>query len=158
MSKATMSTERLDRLRACCDAYGADPARWPDALREEFSSLYLSDEAADIRADAQSLDGFLNAASAPRMSEDLERRIMATYAVPTPKAGLFGFFSTVFPLARLVPAGALAGVGAIGVLSGMMAASAQTPVLTPESEALVYLDEISFAALNDEEGLQWNAD
>ena len=153
-----MSTERLERLRRCCDAYGADPVRWPDELRAELGALYASDEAAGIRADAEALDGFLNAATAPRMSEDLPRRIAASYAPPRRRLSGFEHLRGFFSATRLIPAGALAGLGALGFATGIAAASAQTAPMTPESEALAYLDGLAIDALDEQGDLTWDAD
>jgi hypothetical protein len=158
MSKApTTSTERLDALRRCCETYGADARRWPETMRAEFAGLAGDDEAAEMIAEAQMLDGFLNAASAPTMSEDLTRRIMANFSPARAKAGLLDLLRGLAPSVRLLPAGALAGIGALGLASGMMTASAQSP-LTPETEALAYLDALSVTALDDGEELTWDAE
>ena len=153
-----MSTDHLEQLRSICDAYGADPARWPAAARDDFAALYASDEAADIRAEAETLDGFLNAATAPRMAEDLERRITAAFTAPPKTETILDLFRSLAPRARLIPAGALAGLGAIGLVSGVMSASAQAQ-LTPESEALAYFEtDIVLASLDEEETASWDAD
>lgn len=157
MSKASTSIERLEALGRCCDAYGGDPARWPADMRASLSDLLETDEAANIMSQALELDGFLNAASAPRMSEDLPRRIAASFAVPKPPASLMEWVRGFAPAMRLVPAGALAGLGALGLASGMMSASAQTP-LTPEYEALAYLDDLSLTAIDEEGDLAWDAE
>lgn len=157
MNKAPASTERLDALRRCCETYGADARRWPEGLRAEFAGLAGADEAADILADAETLDGFLNAATAPAMSADLTQRIIAQYAPPKARPAVFSFLRGAVPPVRLIPAGALAGLGALGLASGMMSASAQSP-LTPESEALAYMEAFSITALDEEETLTWDAD
>ncbi len=157
MATSHKSTDRLEALRRCADAYGADPARWPAASREDLRDLLDADAAADILADARFLDGFLNAATAPRMSADLENRIMANYQVPKPQAGLMDFLRGLAPGMRLLPAGALAGVGALGLASGVMSASAQEP-LTPEYEALAYVNDLSVATLNEDGELEWDAE
>lgn len=165
MSKTDMSTDRLEELCRICETYGADPARWPAPKRAGFASLYASEEAAEIRAEAEALDGFLNAATAPRMAEDLERRIAAAYVPPAPRESrsildLFGALTPLFGLrgARLVPAGAIAVLGAIGLASGVMTASAQAP-LTPEGEALAYFEtDVVLASLDEEEAATWDAD
>jgi hypothetical protein len=159
-----MSTDRLEELRRICDTYGADPAHWPAVERDAYAALFLSDEAAEIRAEAQALDGFLNAATAPRMAEDLTRRITAAYVPPAQQSlSVMDWFRSLAPFAgfkgmRLVPAGALAGLGAIGLASGIMTASAEQP-LTPESEALAYFEtDIVLASLDEEEAATWDAD
>lgn len=157
MVTTPISTDRLDALRRVCDAYGADPARWPDAQQSALADLLDTDEAADILADAQFLDGFLNAASAPRMSEDLTRRIAAGYEAPKAPRGLMDFLRALAPGMRLLPAGALAGAGALGLASGIVTASAQEP-LTPEYEALAYVNDLSAAPLDEDGELVWDAD
>lgn len=154
-----MSTDRLNELRRICDAYGAEPARWPADKREEFGALFMSDEAAEIRTEAEAMDGFLNAATAPRMAEDLTRRITAAYVPPAQLSlSLMDWFRALAPRMRLIPAGALAGLGAIGLASGIVTASAQQP-LTPEGEALAYFEtDIALAWLDEEEAAAWDAD
>lgn len=158
MVNAPISTDRLDALRRCMDAYGADPARWPAATREGLADLLERQEAADMIAEARMLDGFLNAASTPRMSEDITRRIAAAYVAPKPPAGLFDFLRNLAPGMRLIPAGALAGVGALGLATGVMSASAQETTLTPEYEALAYVNDLSAATLNENGDLTWDAE
>lgn len=165
MSKADMSTDRLEELRRVCGAYGADPARWPAEKRDALALLYASDEAAEIRAEAEALDGFLNAATAPRMAEDLKRRITAAYVPAAPQdmrslSDLLRMLAPLFGLkaARLLPAGAIIGLGAVGLASGMITASAEAP-LTPEGEALAYLEaDVALASLSEEEAAAWDAD
>ena len=157
MVKPQSLTEQLEALQRCCDRYGADAARWPDAERAAFGDLLETEAAARILDDARMLDGFLNAATAPRMSEDLPRRIIAAYAPPKAPAGLFDLLRSFAPSMRLVPAGALAGLGALGVATGIFSASAQTP-LTPEYEALAYLDDATLAPLDEEGELAWDAE
>lgn len=156
---ATMhrSTDRLDQLRRCVETYGADPARWPAARRSDLAPLLDLPEAHDMLAEAQFLDGFLNAATAPRMSEDLPRRIMANYRAPKPAAGIVDFLRGLAPGFRFLPAGALAGAGALGLASGIVTASAQEP-LAPEYEALAYVNDLSAAPLDENGDLSWDAD
>ncbi len=161
MNMTPISTERLDALRFCADAFGGDPARWPAERRAEFADLLDTTEAMAILAEARALDGFLNAATAPRMSDDLVNRVMADYVAPKMKreapAGLFDFLRGLAPVLRLAPAGALAGVGALGMASGVMSASAQD-ALTPEYEALAYMDDLTLGELSDDGGLSWDAE
>ncbi len=157
MSKTSTSIERLEALSRCCDAYGGDPARWPADMRASFDDLLDTDEAANIMSQALELDGFLNAASAPRMSEDLPRRIAASFQAPVAQPGVMDWLRSFAPIMRLAPAGALAGLGALGIASGMISASAQTP-LTPEYEALAYLDDLSLTAIDEEGDLAWDAE
>ena len=71
------------RVKRCFDAYGADIERWPATAREQFGALARSDELAAVRREAEALDGFLGASTAPNMSADLKNRIAAQYQ-PTP--------------------------------------------------------------------------
>lgn len=157
MNMAPISTERLKALQFCADAFGGDPARWPSERRAEFADILDTNEAAAVLAEARTLDGFLNAATAPRMSEDLINRVMANYQPPKPQAGLFDFLRSLAPVMRLAPAGALAGIGALGMASGVMSASAQE-TLTPEYEALAYMDDLALGELSDDGGLSWDAE
>ena len=157
MNMTPISTERREALLRCADAYGADLARWPDARRAELADILDTDEAAAILADARALDGFLNAATAPRMSEDLTRRIIASYEAPKTPVGIFGFLRNLAPAMRLAPAGALAGLGALGIATGVMSASAQD-TLPPEYEALAYVDDLSVVSLDEEGDLSWDAE
>ncbi|WDI32130.1 hypothetical protein PUV54_02855 [Hyphococcus flavus] len=154
-----MSTDRLEELRQVCETYGAELHRWPADVRKEFADLFQSDEAAAIRIEAQELDGFLNAATSPRMAEDLERRITANFVPPVSRTETIAdLFRALAPKTRLIPAGAVAGLGAIGIATGMMTASAET-TLTPESEALAYFEsDIVLASLDEEEAAAWDAD
>ena len=101
MNMAPISTERLEALQFCADAFGGDPARWPAERRAEFADILDTNEAAAVLAEARTLDGFLNAATAPRMSEDLMNRVMANYQPPKPQAGLFEFLRSLAPVMRL---------------------------------------------------------
>lgn len=159
MSKVSMSTDQIEALRQCCDAYGADPARWPAARRAALGALYASDAAVDIRAEAQTMDGFLNAATSPRMAEDLPRRVMAGFEAPRDGsvwARLYDQVTDRFSIKRFAPAGALASLGALGFASGMMTASAQNPLM-PEDEALTYV-QTAIATIDDEGAVQWDVD
>lgn len=157
------STEdRFDAVRRCFEAYGADVDKWPAEKRDAFGALAASDEMAAAREDALALDGFLNAATAPRASHDLKNRIAAQIDLPQQAArgggvGL-GAFLAGFRLAplRVAPVGALAGIGALGLATGFLTANAQV-AQTPEYEAYAYL-EYSGALLNEEEIVQWDAD
>lgn len=157
MSKTSTSIDRLEALSRCCDAYGGDPTRWPREMRASLADILHTDEAANLMAQAVELDGFLNAASAPCMSEDLPRRLAASFVLPKPPFSLMEWLREFAPAVRLAPAGALAGLGALGLASGMMSASAQTP-LEPEYEALAYLDDVTLTALDEEGDLAWDAE
>ncbi|GEM_PF-1724655 len=151
--------ETLDALRRGFETYGADPAKWPAAMRDLYAAAGEMEELAAARADAEALDGFLDASTQPRMSADLHNRIMAQYAPPPARVSVLDEIAGVFSRFRLLPAGALAGVGALGLATGVLTASTQA-ALTPEYEAYAYLEDSSLAAsLIDEEGaVLWDAD
>ncbi len=163
MSDQTRLMARLERLRRVAQSFGGDPVRWPAADRDELAALFASDESADIRAEAQALDNLLNEASAPQMEASLEQRVAAGFAAPPAPRSIAAWFDEIagrFGLhgARLVPAGAIAGLGAVGLASGVFSASMQASV-TPESEALAYAEaSVMLASLDEEEGASWDAD
>jgi hypothetical protein len=68
----------LDRLAAILDAYGADPARWPDAEREGARALLERSVEARARCDAAAaLDALLDRAPSSQPSPALAGRILA---------------------------------------------------------------------------------
>ena len=70
-----------DRVMALLDAYGADPARWPDAERDAAMAMINADPALAARRDeAAALDGLLMQAETPQPSADLARRILESAA------------------------------------------------------------------------------
>ena len=152
----TGSAEELEAVEQCFDAYGGDIAKWPADARAQFGDVASSDAFASACDGAASLDGFLDAASQPQMSPDLKNRITAAYAPPAKSANwLAGLHDLIFG-PQLVPAGALAGLGALGLLVGVMTDAGQP--LTPEYEAYAYLENsLAFASL-DEEDAEWDAE
>jgi hypothetical protein len=68
----------LDRFAALLDAYGADPARWPDAERAGAHALLDRSAEARARRDAAAaLDALLDRAAAVQPSSALAARILA---------------------------------------------------------------------------------
>ncbi len=56
-----MSDMRLERLKAIIDAYGAHPARWPEAERESaLACLEAHPDAQVWMAEARALDGLMD--------------------------------------------------------------------------------------------------
>jgi len=115
----------------------------------------MSDELAAAREDAAMLDGYLRAASPPQMPGDLKNRIMAQYE---PRAGENSFdgFIGFFARFRLLPAGAFAGVGALGLAAGIVTSASQS-ALPPEYEAYAYAAEVMGPGDEEEIGL-WAGD
>lgn len=145
-----------DEVRRCFDAYGADIAKWPNDKRARYSALARSDDMAPLREEAEALDGFLGAASAPRMRADLKNRIAAQYEPSKLRLNLSALLRDLLSQSRLVPAGALAGVGALGLATGLLTANVQI-AKAPEYEAYAYL-EYAGVGINEEEAVQWEGD
>lgn len=117
--------------------------------------LAASDEFDDLREEAASLDGFLNASTAPRMSADLKTRIAAEYVPPASAKSIFAGLVERGVFWRPVQAGVAAGLGALGFVIGLTT-SGQT-ALAPEYEAYAYLEEAT-TMLDEEEAVSWDAD
>ncbi len=155
-----ISTEQFEAVKCCFDAYGADFAHWPTAAREHYEELARSDEFADVRRDAEALDGFLGAATAPRLSADLKNRIIAQYQAPPAKLTISSLLPQLFARRRFIPAGAFAGIGALGLVAGVFSSNASF-AMTPEAEAYAYVfgdSVISLEAFDEEEAVQWDED
>lgn len=160
MIQMQASTDKFDAVKRCFDAYGADIGRWPAAAREQFGAMALSDELAAVRREAKALDGFLGAATAPHVSADLKNRIIAQYQAPPAVTTLGDLITGLFTPPRFVPAGTIAAIGALGLVSGMLSANAGF-AMTPEAEAYAYVyseSVISLAALDEEGVVQWDED
>ena len=68
----------LDRFAALLEAYGADPARWPDAERAAARALLERSSEARMRRDAAAaLDALLDRAATAQPSSALAERILA---------------------------------------------------------------------------------
>lgn len=150
------ATADFDAVRRCFEAYGADVEKWPTDMRARYGALATAAEMSAARDEATSLDGFLNAATAPRMSADLKNRIAAQYVSPPPAAA--ADFSTLLSFLRPLPAGALAGLGALGFAVGVLTNTSQA-ALAPEYEAYAYVQEATLLAMaDDEEAALWDVD
>lgn len=115
----------LARARACLDAYGADPARWPEADRALFVRYKDDYRFAAAREDAALVDGLLGAAGEARAREALRARLLA--AAPRRRRGwgpaLRGVLSgAAFAPPAFVRAGALMGVAATAFAAGLATA------------------------------------
>ena len=133
-----MTNERFFQI---LEAYGADPARWPEAERDAaqaWADAHPDAVAKALKAE-MALDAMLGKAEA-MPSELLERRIMKRF--PAPAAA---------PRWR-IPAAAAAAllVGAfIGFASGALTAT-ETPEITLYADAYAGLDEDWIAWLGDD--------
>lgn len=156
MSPQQQSTEEMaDAVRRCFDAYGGDVSVWPEDKRDAYGDLAQSDVFADMREEALSLDAFLNAATTRAPQHDLKNRITAQIDLPPAQSGSSGL-GLMALLLRPLPAGALAGVGALGLATGFLTANTAT-ASAPEYEAYAYL-EYADGFVDEEEVLQWDAD
>lgn len=143
-------------MRRCFEAYGGDVDKWPADKRARYRGLALSAEFSALRDEALSLDGFLNAATAPAARADLKNRIAAQYVPPPRKA--FADWNPFPALLRPLPAGVAAGLGALGFAAGLATGGQAGPA--PEQEAYAYMQEAATLAMldEDEEGASWDAD
>lgn len=132
-----MTQERFFQI---LEAYGADPARWPEAEREQaqaWADAHPETAAEALGAEA-ALDAVLGEAEAVP-SDLLERRIMKRF--PAPAAGLRWQIPVAAAAALLVGA-------FIGFASGALTA-------TESAETTLYAD--AYAGL-DEDWIAWLGD
>ncbi|MDZ4380509.1 MAG: hypothetical protein U0942_04130 [Parvibaculum sp.] len=120
----------LERLREIVEAYGASPARWPQAERLAAEGLTSSSrEAQALVADAARFDALLDMAPAEAPSAALTERLMAARpravaplvpARPQKEKGfLRGLLEAVWPYGSAAfPAGTLAAALVMGVALG----------------------------------------
>lgn len=129
----------LDRFNAILEAYGADPARWPDAEHAEAEALLRANPAAKTAFDrAAELDALIApAAIAPAPSEMLTARLLR--AVPQPE--FLGDWKHVAAAAALALVVGLGG----GYASG---------ALVPASDDEAYY-EIAFDGLESDVQFDW---
>lgn len=137
---------RLMRARALLERYGADRARWPENERALFDKFEGDYRFETFRRQERALDDALDAAKAPAAPSALKDAILAAYA-PPPRAGRPSF-SFGGRLRRLVPAGALAGLSALGFAVGAATASSGAQ----EYEA-VYYSQTTFAFVDEGDAL-----
>ena len=108
-----MERDELERALTRLSAYGGDPARWPDADRPLFFAAALEDEA--------SLDVLLADSVAPPVDAALAARLLADFpcslSAPPRQRNSFSVL-----LQRFLPAGALAGLSALGFFVGAASA------------------------------------
>ncbi len=118
-----MSTEKRERLKIVLDAYGADPARWPDAEREALSSLLDNCAEHDsIGKDADEIDQILAAANRPAVPQAAIARL-AGMARATPQAkpaAVGGESSYALGVGRFAAASTLAASLLVGVYMGTL--------------------------------------
>ena len=116
-----MEVTRKERLVAVLAAYGADPARWPEADRRNLAA-HLAEEG-EAMAAAQALDRLLASAPKAAPGEDFVARVMARIddgaREPAPRARRMGLgWGSAIPLAASLILGAY--LGAAGDLDALL--------------------------------------
>jgi hypothetical protein len=128
---------RLAEAGRALETYGGDVRRWPGTLHSLYAEFSGDPAFEALRAEALGLDALLaDAGSAPAASDALKRRILAEYPdTARPRSG--GVLSALFDLMRarpaFAPAGALAGLAAIGFSLGVTTAG-----MASQQEALAF--------------------
>lgn len=102
------------------------------------------------------LDALLNLVEAPAASEDVKQRILTDHARVTLRNGhVAERFLARLKKRPVLPAGLLAGLSAIGFVTGMASAAAGD-VYAPEEDVWFYADEaIDAAFVESEEEESW---
>lgn len=117
-------TMNLERFATIVDAYGAEPARWPDAERAAALALLLASTEARARREAASaLDGLLATLPPARPSADLREAVLAAAPRRRGRAGLFGGLGWR-PVGAALAASFLLGLIVGGVIDGPSATAA----------------------------------
>jgi hypothetical protein len=118
-----------ERLLTLLQAYGAEPARWPEAERAEAQALLALSADARIRdalAEAQALDGALAALPEPALSDAAYAQLLQQ-ARPGMWARLRGILGWQGPLWR--PLGAMAAALIFGIALGLNETAVQSVAL-----------------------------
>lgn len=162
MTRQPISTDRLEAVKRCFEAYGADPAKWPAEARADYDALADVDEVVQFRADAEALDGFLGAATAPRTDPDLKTRLMTDYDAAQLGQGatLWGKLEALMlqlTAPRFASVGVIASAAALGIFTGFLTDS-DFGAPSPEAEAYAYLMDAAPALYGDGEEVQWVVD
>lgn len=103
----------IERFRTLVEAYGADPARWPEA--ERAAALLFAEQSAEAREalqEAAAFDRLLDTAESQAATRALEDRILATFSERTVKQRAPWF------TLRWIPAAAVACSLALGLAVG----------------------------------------
>jgi hypothetical protein len=104
----------IERFRTLVEAYGANPARWPEA--ERVAALLFAEQSAEARAalqEATAFDRLLDEAETQPATRALEDRILASF--PERKRGAF---AALVERVRWIPAAAVACSLVLGLAVG----------------------------------------
>jgi len=86
--------KELERFKACADAFGANPRRWPERDRPLFARLARTPAGEAILAAAQRTDAFLDAWVPVADTQPLTERIVAAAAPGAPaRRGCMAWFA-----------------------------------------------------------------
>lgn len=145
-------TMRIERFRELLDAYGANPARWPQAERAGALALVAtSAEARSLRDAEAAFDVLIDFADTAPVTAQLEARILATLPQTRTRAGLPKFLAGLWPgRSAWVPASALALSLALGLAVGTFVPSLMG-LANPHDQdlALVALGEPDVGVFDD---------
>jgi hypothetical protein len=103
----------IQRFKALVEAYGANPARWPEA--ERVAALLFTEqsgEARDMLREATAFDRLLDTAESQATTRTLEDRILATFPAKVVKPRTHWFVQ------HWIPAAAVACSLALGLAVG----------------------------------------
>ena len=134
------------RFAALLEAYGADIARWPHAERlAAHAYAETAPEAAQLLAEARTVDALLAAIPQPRPSRRLEAAILAQiHAVapfPQKKGGVVGLLESLWPRAAVwKPASVFVSALVLGAVLGgnLMEGTALSDTGTAQEDVLAY--------------------
>lgn len=159
MTRQPISIDALEAVKRCFERYGADPALWPAEDRDAYGAYADADELGAVRAEALALDGFLGAATAPRMSDGLSADIMAGFDAHTAQRSQRSWFnidavlSDLFVWPRFASASAFTAAAVLGVASGVITADSAIAT-APEAEAYAYLMDATPSLFDETEVAQ----
>jgi len=138
----------LEAALAHFEIYGGDVARWPEEAQRDAQVLAGDPSFEAARRDAMALDAALDVVPPVASDALLARLLDAAPARAAPAGEAPGWMGRLFTTRRFVPAGALAGLSALGFAAGMITA---TGGAAAQDEALVYAEAAVASALEEED-------
>lgn len=153
-----MTEERILQL---LESYGADPIRWPAEERAAAQTFLAANETPVLRtavAEAQAMDGLLDATSQPVLSQEAWGRLRADAAVKAPDGFLNRLRTWVdWPGPLWQPAGAMALSLMVGIWLGISGFGegvglADLPLI-PTQDTLAPTESIFLISVTEEIGL-----
>ncbi|MEE2690747.1 MAG: hypothetical protein VX640_04305 [Pseudomonadota bacterium] len=137
----------LKTALAYFDAYGADLARWPEQARRTAEALAGDARFEAARETALALDRDLALVTAPAAGDALKERMLAAAPGRRPSQGA-PLLASLFAGRRFAPAGALAGLTALGFAAGMVSTPGGA---SAQEEALAYAEAAIASTLSEED-------